>query len=130
MWVLDTNTLIYFFKGEGRVASQLLARAPGDIGLPSIVLYELQVGIAKSSAPEKRARQLAELASVVQVLPFHQREAQAAAALRATLEREGQPIGPYDTLIAGTAVAHGAVLVSRNTREFSRIAALRVEDWY
>ena len=59
MWVLDTNTLIYFFKGEGRVAGELLARAPRDIGIPSVVLYELQVGIAKSSAPEKRTRQLA-----------------------------------------------------------------------
>jgi len=128
--VLDTNTLIYFFKGKGRVAGELLARAPRDIGIPSVVLYELQVGIAKSSAPDKRTRQLAELISVVQVLPFHEREAQAAAELRATLERDGRPIGPYDTLIAGTALAHGAVLVSRNTREFDRVEALRVEDWY
>lgn len=130
MWVLDTNTLIYFFKGEGQVAEQLLAHTPKDIGIPSIVLYELQVGIAKSSSPDKRTRQLAELTKVVQALPFHQREATAAAHIRATLEREGQPIGPYDTLIAGTALAHGAILVSRNTREFSRIQDLRVEDWY
>lgn len=130
MWVLDTNTLIYFFKGEGRVAEHLLARSPKDIGIPAVVLYELQVGIAKSSAPEKRSQQLAELISVIQLLPFHQREAQAAAQLRAALEREGQPIGPYDTLIAGTALAHGAILVTRNTREFDRIEALRVENWY
>lgn len=130
MWVLDTNTLIYFFKGEGRVAEHLLAQSPKDISIPAIVLYELQVGIAKSSAPEKRTQQLAELISVIQLLPFHQREAQAAAQLRAALEREGQPIGPYDTLIAGTALAHGAILVTRNTREFDRIEALRIENWY
>ncbi|SEK78629.1 type II toxin-antitoxin system VapC family toxin [Halomonas daqiaonensis] len=130
MWVLDTNTLIYFFKGEGQVADRLLAHSPRDIGIPAIVLYELQVGIAKSFSPDKRSRQLQELISVVQVLPFHQREAQAAAELRAALEREGRPIGPYDTLIAGTALAHGAILVSRNTREFGRIATLRVENWY
>lgn len=130
MWVLDTNTLIYFFKGEGRVAGRLLAHSPGDIGIPAIVLYELQVGIAKSSSPDKRSRQLEELTSVVHVLPFHQREAQAAAGLRAELEREGRPIGPYDILIAGTALAHAAILVSRNTGEFGRIETLRVEDWY
>lgn len=44
--------------------------------------------------------------------------------------RADSPIRPYDTLIAGTALAHGAVLVSRNTREFDGVAALRVEDWY
>ena len=130
MWVLDSNTLVYFFKGEGRVADRLLARAPADIGIPAIALYELQVGIAKSSSPDKRSRQLAELTSVVQVLPFQQREARAAADIRANLEHEGRPISPYDSLIAATALAHGSILVSRNTREFRRITALQVEDWY
>ena len=49
VWVLDTNTLIYFFRGEGNVAKEMLARSPSAIGIPSIVLYELEVGIAKSS---------------------------------------------------------------------------------
>jgi tRNA(fMet)-specific endonuclease VapC len=130
MWVLDTNTLIYFFKGEGKVAERLLGKRPADIGIPTIVLYELEVGIAKSSSPEKRTEQLAELTSVVQVLSFQQQEARVAADIRAVLEKQGTPIGPYDTLIAGTALAHGAVLVSRNTREFARIGNLKVEDWY
>lgn len=130
MWVLDTNTLIYFFKGEGKVAESLLKKSPADIGIPGIVLYELQVGIAKSSFPEKRTNQLAEFTSVIQVLPFHQQEARAAADVRAALEARDTPIGPYDVLTAGTALAHGAILVSRNTREFGRIKNLRVENWY
>lgn len=130
MWVLDTNTLIYFFKGEGKVAASLLEKSPADIGIPSVVLYELHVGIAKSSSPGKRTSQLAELTSVVQILPFHQQEARAAADIRAALEKRGKPIGPYDILIAGTALAHGAILVSRNTKEFGRIKSLRIENWY
>jgi len=118
MWVLDTNTLIYFFKGEGRVAERLLAHPPKDIGIPAIVIYELEVGIAKSRSPEKRSRQLKELTRLVRLLPFHHHEAQAAANIRATLEHEGCPIGPYDTL------------VSRNTREFERIKGLPLENWY
>lgn len=130
MWVLDTNTLIYFFKGEGQIADALFQHAPQDIGIPAIVLYELQVGIAKSSSPQKRIEQLTELTSVIRVLPFHQQEAQVAAGIRARLEQQGTPIGPYDVLIAGTALAHGATLVSRNVREFRRIKGLRVESWY
>ena len=42
MWVLDTNTLIYFFRGEGNVGKEILSRSPGAIGIPSIVLYELE----------------------------------------------------------------------------------------
>lgn len=130
MWALDTNTLIYFFKGEGCVAQRLLERSPGDIALPSIVLYELEVGIAKSSSPEKRARQLSDFVSVVRVLPFQQAEAKAAADIRATLEKQGSPIGPYDVLIAGTAIAYGATLVTRNIKEFERINTLRLENWF
>ena len=70
MWVLDTNTLIYFFRGEGNVAKEILSRSPSAIGIPSIVLYELEVGIAKSTSPRKRLGQLEQLTAVVQTLPF------------------------------------------------------------
>jgi len=130
MWVLDTNTLIYYFKGQGRVSDTLLSHSPGDIGIPAIVLYELEVGIAKSTSPRKRREQLNALADVTQMLPFGRGEAEAAARIRASLEKQGAPIGPYDLLIAGTALAHGATLVTRNTREFGRIRKLQVEDWF
>ncbi len=70
MYVLDTNTLIYFFKGLGAVAENLLAKAPKEIAIPSIVLFELEVGIAKSTSPQKRKQQLKELESSIQILPF------------------------------------------------------------
>jgi len=130
MWVLDTNTLIYFFKDEGNVAREILARSPSAIGIPSIVLYELEVGIAKSTSPRKRLGQLEQLTSIVQTLPFAAAEAQASAAIRASLEKKGTPIGPYDVLIAGTAKARSATLVTRNTREFKRVQGLALENWY
>jgi tRNA(fMet)-specific endonuclease VapC len=128
--VLDTNTLIYFFRGDGRVAERLLATSPAAIGVPALVVYELETGIAKSSDPAKRRGQLDQLLEVVAVLPFGLEEAKAAARLRAQLELAGTPIGPMDTLIAGTAVAHRGVLVTRNVREFGRVPGLAVEDWY
>lgn len=130
MYVLDTNTLIYFFKGAGRVAQRLLSETPGKIGLPAIVLYELEVGIAKSRAPRKRRDQLDTFVSAVRILPFGQPEARAAARIRAMLEERGEPIGPNDVLIAGTAVAARGILVTHNTSEFSRIRDLSIEDWY
>jgi tRNA(fMet)-specific endonuclease VapC len=53
VYILDTNTLIYFFKGIGRVADNLLAVSPKDIGIPAVVLYELEYGIARSTSPKK-----------------------------------------------------------------------------
>ncbi len=95
-----------------------------------MVLYELEVGIAKSTSPEKRRAQLNELLTLVRVLPFSENEAAISAKLRAILEQAGTPIGPLDMMIAGTALANKATLVTHNTKEFSRINQLRLEDWF
>ena len=129
-YVLDTNTLIHFFKGAGRVADRLLAIPPGEIGIPTIVLYELEVGIAKSRSPQKRTAQFREFTSLVNILPFGFAEAKAAATIRAKLETKGVPIGPYDILIAATALASNCILVTHNKGEFERVDELKVEDWF
>jgi tRNA(fMet)-specific endonuclease VapC len=128
--VPDTNTLIYFFKGQGKVAERLLQTPPGELALPAIVLYELEVGIAKSNAPERRRAQLGELLAWVEVLPFGALESRCSALIRADLEKRSEPIGPMDVLIAGTAFAHDALLITRNLSEFGRIPGLRLENWY
>ena len=130
MYVLDTNTLIYYFKGAGEVAGHLLSKSPREIVIPSIVLFELEAGIAKSKKPQKRLRQLSEITSVINVLEFGREEARIAASIRAMLEARGKPIGPYDILIAGTAVRHQATLVTHNVEEFKRVKGLTIEDWF
>ena len=130
MYILDTNTLIYFFKGIGNVASILLSKSPKDISIPSIALYELEVGIAKSTKPNKRRKQLKSLISKIDISSFGAKEAEVAAMIRANLESKGTPIGPYDTLIAGTALSTNATLVTHNTKEFKRVDGLNIEDWF
>lgn len=130
MFVLDTNTLIYFFKGQGRVAEHLLGTSPKEVGIPAIVLYELELGIARSSQPRKRRGQLDAMLGSICVLPFDRKAARHAAEVRSILEVSGKPIGPMDTLIAGTAIAAQGVLVTHNTREFARVKGLRLADWY
>jgi tRNA(fMet)-specific endonuclease VapC len=129
-YLLDTNTVVYFFKAQGRVAERLLAVAPAVVGLSAVSLYELEVGVAKSKQARKRRRQLEQFTRTVSLLGFGAAEAEAAARLRARLEQQGCPIGPLDNLVAGTALAHGLVLVTHNTREFARIEGLQLEDWY
>ena len=129
MYILDTNTLIYFFKGMGNVADNLLAASPKDIGIPAVVLYEIEYGIARSTSPKKRMKQLEELCALVEVLPFGNEEAKTSAIIRASLEKKGTPIGPYDVMIAGTALGKQGVLVTNNTKEFKRVARLKIVDW-
>ncbi|MEG3865079.1 type II toxin-antitoxin system VapC family toxin [Microcoleus sp. MON2_D6] len=130
MYVLDTNTLIYYFKGQGQVAQNLANVSPLEIVVSTIVLFELQVGIAKSNSPAKRTQQLQQFLSRVNVIPFDRDAALAAATIRAQLEQQGTPIGPIDVLIAGTAVALQATLVTHNVKEFSRVSELAIADWY
>lgn len=130
IYVLDTNTLVYFFKGQGSVAATLLDTPPVQVAVPSVVVYELETGIRKSTQPEKRTRQLGALLEAARVLSFDRWCASEAARIRAELEQKGTPIGSIDVLIAGTVLAHDGVLVTHNVTEFSRISGLRIVDWY
>jgi tRNA(fMet)-specific endonuclease VapC len=62
-------------------------------------------------------------------LPFDDRCAEIAGRIRSDLRAKGTPIGGNDLLIAATALAHDAVLVTHNTRELSRVSGLRLDDW-
>ena len=130
MFALDTNTLIYYFKGMGRVAARLSGCTPSEIGIPIVVVYELETGIAKSQQPRKRREQLDALLAAAKLLPFDRAAVRQSATLRASLESKGTPLGPLDCLIAGITLAQGATLVTRNSAEFGRVAGLRVADWY
>ena len=129
-YVLDTNILIYFFKGIGDVSKHMLAQSPSELAIPTVVLFELEVGIAKSTSPRKRKAQLQEITALVNVLPFGIIESKSAAQIRVKSEKKSLPIGPYDVLIAATALANNMILVTHNQKEFGRIKDLKIEDWY
>ena len=129
-YLLDTNTLIYYFKGLGNVKERLLVCQPSEIVLSSVVYYELQVGILKSTSPQKRIAQLAILKNQVSWVDFDEKSAEATAQVRVELERIGKPIGSYDVQIAGMAMANDLILVTHNTGEFGRVSGLKLEDWF
>lgn len=130
MYLLDTNTVIYFFKGLGDISKNLFNVSPKDVFIPSIVVYELEVGIAKSNDSQKREEQLKRLLSQINIINFTQAEAVQSAKIRADLEKKGTPIGSIDILIAGCAKANNLILVTRNTKEFQRVESLQLIDWY
>jgi len=130
MFALDTNSVLYVLKGRGRVAERLLATPRTEVTVPAVVVYELEVGTLKSASSVRRRSQLWDLIGPMQILPFGDEEAKVAARIRAQLEQAGMSIGPLDNLIAGTALHHGATLVTHNTDEFTRVPDLQIEDWY
>jgi tRNA(fMet)-specific endonuclease VapC len=132
MICLDTNVVIAFLNGAprhlvARVERQLLQ---GALALPAVALFELHFGIAKSARCEENTDRLVIFLQLpVTVLPFDADDAREAGDIRATLRRAGTPIGPYDVLIAAQARRREALLITANTREFSRVPGLSVQDW-
>jgi tRNA(fMet)-specific endonuclease VapC len=126
-YLLDTNTVIALLKRQKSVLTRLRTNTPDDVVLSAIVAYELFFGAYKSHHTAKNVALVEALA--FEVVPFDQHDAAQAGQLRAALASAGTPIGPYDLLIAGQALARGLILVTRNTREFARVAGLRVENW-
>lgn len=126
---LDTSTLSYFMRGEGRVAERLRAVSAQSVALPAIVVYEVNFGLRRAGRREQLAA-FARMVEVTAVLDFDVEAADHAARIRTELVAAGTPIGPHDLLIAATVRRHRRVLVTHNTREFSRVPDLPLEDWY
>ena len=129
-YLLDTCTVSDFVKGQPNVLARVKATPPNLIGVSALTRMEVDYGLALNT---ERAKKLAPILDVffstIATLPFDEADAQAAAAIRAALKTQGQPIGAYDVLIAGTGLARGLVVVTSNVGEFKRVSGLQVEDW-
>ncbi len=130
MYLLATNACIRILNGTSAALIERLKAVPRSMmRLSSVVKAELIYGARKSSRTAENLRLLERFFDTIASLPFDDRCAEEYGLLREELDRAGTPIGPNDLLIAATARAHRAILVTHNTREFSRVAELRIEDW-
>ncbi len=124
----DTNAFSVLFRRRDEGLLARFAAAFPQVRLSAIVLAELEYGAAKSGLARHRSR-IEALTLSVPIEPFSPEDAAGYGRLRAVLERRGRMIGPFDTLIAAQALRLGAILVTHNTEEFSRVPGLRCEDW-
>jgi tRNA(fMet)-specific endonuclease VapC len=128
-WMLDTDTCIAVIRQHPSALKKLRGKSIGQVGLSSITLGELAFGAAKSSRPKEARAALHEFLLALEIAAFDDQAAIRYGELRAALSRRGKPIGPLDTLIGSHAHALDVILVTHNTREFSQIDDLRLEDW-
>jgi tRNA(fMet)-specific endonuclease VapC len=133
-FLLDSNACIAIINKTAshpfQVSLDRAIRLGDRLHVPSIAVHELWFGVAKSKHVHVNAFNLAQfLKHPFEVLNFDSKDAHIAGDVRATLAQRGAPIGPYDVLIAGQALARGLTLVTANTREFSRVEGLRLVDW-
>jgi tRNA(fMet)-specific endonuclease VapC len=129
-YLLDADTVSFFVRREPKVLARLQTTSPDLLALSTVTLMEIEYGLNRK--PERRVALEAVLLPFfndIHILSYNLEDARATAAIRASLSQSGQPIGPYDVMLAGTALARGLILVSGNTREFSRVSGLLLADW-
>lgn len=128
-FLLDTDTCVDLLRGVPAVVEKLEQFTPDDCGISAITSFELFAGAAGARNPRRETDKIQKFANVIQELPFDAEAARRAGALRSELEEAGTPIGPYDLLIAAHALALDLALIGANSREFGRVAGLRLESW-
>jgi tRNA(fMet)-specific endonuclease VapC len=128
--MLDTNACIQYLNGTStHLRRKLESSQPEEIFLCAIVRAELFYGAIKSANVSKNVQKLRHFLNRFISLPFDDQSAEIYGEIRTQLEKEGNVIGPYDLMIAAIALSNKVILVSHNTREFSRIKHLDLEDW-
>jgi tRNA(fMet)-specific endonuclease VapC len=126
----DTNACITLLRQRSALLmGRWQSAKAADVVLCSVVVYELRYGAERSKDPVREQAKLDVFLSPFTSLPFDDQSARLCAEIRGQLERDGRVIGPHDLQIAAIALQHGLTLVTHNTREFSRIAGLKLDDW-
>lgn len=128
-YMLDTNIVIYIMKNRPREVRQLFNQHQGQMCISTVTLGELVFGAEHSQQVERNLADIETMSARLEVLPFDSASSYHFGQIRAQLYRIGQPIGPYDTMIAGHARSGGLILVTNNLNEFKRISGLRLENW-
>ncbi len=129
-YMLDTNICIYSIKHKPeQVFQRLQEHDPSEICISSVTYAELVHGVEKSQAVEKNRLALTLLLANIEILDFDAAAAEAYGKIRADLEKNGTPIGPLDMMIAGHAKSLNYTVVTNNSKEFSRVIGLKLENW-
>ena len=129
-YLLDTNTCIYIIKRKPpSVIERMRALVAEVIAVSTITVAEMEHGAAKSRDQNRNRIALLRFLLPFAILDFGQAAATHYGSIRKDLESRGTPIGPMDMLLAAQAKAEDLVLVTNNTKEFKRVAGLRVENW-
>ncbi len=128
-YLLDTCVISDYFKKNPSVINHLQNISPEKIHISTITVMEIEYGLRLNIEREKKIQPLwRSILNFIHVIPYSPQCAIASASIRAHLKSKGLP-GPYDSLIAGTAIAHDMIMVTSNTDEFIRVPEITLEDW-
>jgi tRNA(fMet)-specific endonuclease VapC len=129
-YLLDTCVISDFFKKVPNVLQKFESLSPKQIHISSVSVMEIEYGLMLNPEKEIKIRPIwNQFLKHIQIIPYSQECAVETSYVRAKLKTKGLPIGPYDILIAGTALANNLIVVTSNHSEFNRISKMQIENW-
>ncbi|HEX8202422.1 MAG TPA: type II toxin-antitoxin system VapC family toxin [Isosphaeraceae bacterium] len=132
LYLLDSKACIQSLRNrDPALIARFQSHPAAELRLCSVVIGELYYGAYKSP-PAYRMANLARLAKFVAPflsLPDDDPAAEVFGRIRADVASRGVLLVPYDLQIAAIALVHSLTLVTHNTREFSQVPGLTIEDW-
>jgi tRNA(fMet)-specific endonuclease VapC len=127
-YLLDTDTISYYCKGSPAVIAKIATVAETDLFISVISTIEIDFGYATNiEAKNSHHYRYAALLERVNLIEFSGADALLTTQIRAELYP--QKMGCYDAFLAGTALARDLIFVTNNTKDFSRIHGLKLENW-
>ena len=127
-YMLDTNIASYLIRGDHPGVTEKFTELYEKCVISSITAAELQYGARKRNN-RALTQKVQALCDLIPIISWNEDAATNYAKLRVELESAGTPIGNMDMMIAASALAEEAVLITNNTEHFSRISALNLENW-
>jgi len=130
-YLLDTNIISFYFRGDKNVETKMLSVGVENLFISSVSYFELVAGYSNSSSSfkQKSLKLLAEFVELIEIIDLDSESAKIAGQEKALLVKNGNIIEDTDLLIAGTAMAHTLTLVTNNTKYFTRLSYLELQDW-
>lgn len=130
LWMLDTTICSYILRERPPQVKVKFEEVGADhLAISSVVLAELYYGAARHEKHIAIRREIDDFASRLTVQPWDEHAAHHYGEIRAALERNGQPIGAMDMMIAAHARSLRATVVTNNLRHFQRVPDLLVDNW-
>jgi tRNA(fMet)-specific endonuclease VapC len=129
-YLLDTNVCVDILSQRYPAVAERLQRcSPADLCISSVVVAELRYGADKSQRSAENHRRIDLLLGDIPCFDFDPNAASVYGRIRTDLEKRGEPIGPYDLMIAAHALSLRLTLVSDNVKEFKRVRGLQIDNW-
>ncbi len=129
MYLLDTNILIHFFKGNPLVREKMSRAGLEKLAISELSLAELYYGAYYSQRPLENLAKVDKLRHCLYVLSMEEEASKYFGKIKSTLRKQGNLIEDLDILIAAVALANELILVTNNIKHFDRIENIRLENW-